>query len=113
RIAGDARVLRDLRLPGNFDALTARREFEAVIAAAHIVALDDAHGERQVAVAAAVFERDGFALLGAVEHDRQAKEYPRQRGARDLFAPGGDVPAMAQEHGTRPPAAFPNIAMLS
>jgi hypothetical protein len=60
------------------------------------------HGERRLAMAAAVLQRDGLALDGAVKQHRLVDDDPAQHVAADLVIPRGDVPGITHEH-ERPP----------
>ena len=102
RIGPDRRVGRDLCLARDFDTAPAAVEAQPVIAATQRVAFEPAKGERQVAMAAAILERDRRAVLLAVKDDRLAEDHPGQRLAADLAVPGRDIPGIAQEHECRP-----------
>jgi hypothetical protein len=98
--------LRDHVLARHAHALAGAVEAQAVIVALQHVAFDElAHRQRQAAVRTAVLQRDGGAVLGAVEHDRLAEDDAAERLAPDLVIHGGDVPGIAQEHGS-PRAAW-------
>src|SRR5262249_37857255 len=57
------------------------------------------HRERQMAVRAAVLERDRRAVLQPVEHDRLPENGAAERLSPDLAIVGGDVPIILEEHG--------------
>ena len=112
RIGANARLRRHARLPGDLGTAPVRREAQPMVAAAQLVAFEPAHRQRQVAVAAAIFQRDRCAVFAAIEHDRLVQQQPRERLARHLGCTGGDVPGAAQEHATTalwpaPPACAP------
>jgi hypothetical protein len=65
---------------------------QAMIVALQVVADELAHGERQVAMDAAVFERDRRPVFLAKQHDRLAEDHAAERLAHDLAVGSGDVP---------------------
>src|ERR1051326_5524623 len=71
---------------------------QAVVVALQAIAHQLAHGERQMAMRAAVLECDRRAVLGAEEHDRLVEGVGGERFAADLGIGRGDVPVIAQEH---------------
>ena len=99
RIGFDAGARRNGVLARHFHALPGAVIAQAVIVALQEIADQPAHGERQVAMDAAVFERDRPAVLLAKQHDRLAKDRAAERLARDLMVGSSDVPEIPQEHG--------------
>ena len=96
RIRAHARLRRDSALAGDLHALSGRVEKQPVIAAAQAIAFEAPARQRQMAVAAAVFQRHGAPRLGAEENHRLIEESARERRARHLAIPGGDIPGMTQ-----------------
>jgi hypothetical protein len=86
-------------LPRHPDALAARVEFETVIFADEMIALEVAEREREEAVWAAVFEGGNHAIHLAVEDDGFAADGARERSVLDLGIPGDGVPEISQKHG--------------
>jgi hypothetical protein len=84
RIGAHSRLRRHAFLAGDLDALSVRGEKQAVVTAAQAIAFEPAHGERQVPVAAAVFQRHRSAIFAPVEHQRLAEQRARERLARHL-----------------------------
>jgi hypothetical protein len=72
------------------------------------VAHELAHRQGQVAVRAAVFERDRRAVLEPIKHDRLAQDHAAKGLARDLVVLRGDVPIIPEEHGF-PPCALAEL----
>ncbi|MNC93264.1 hypothetical protein D3C83_98490 [compost metagenome] len=71
-----------------------------MIAAAQAVALELAHRQRQLPVAAAVLQRDRLPVLLAIQDHRLAEKRPGERSAGQFTIPGGDVPGVTQKHGS-------------
>ncbi len=89
----------DHLLAGNLGAAAGPVEPQAVVHAAQLVALDPAQGQRREAVAAAVGHGDHAARGRAVDHHRLIDDGPRDGLLwRQIVIPGGDVPAIADEH---------------
>ena len=73
-------------------------EGQAVIAAFHVVALDAAHGERQLAMGTGIFERGRASVLLAVKHDVYTEDGDGLQLAANLVIPGCDVPGILEKH---------------
>jgi hypothetical protein len=99
RVAAHAELRRDVVLPRDLHAAAARIELEAVVHAAHAVALEPAVRELRAAVRAAVVERHDLAAFAAVDHHRLLEDGAREQPAVDqLVVPRRDIPAAHQEH---------------
>ena len=91
-------VRRHLRLAGDFHAGAGRVEFQPVIAALQDVADDLALRQRQVPVAAAVFQRDRVPGAVPEQDERLVQDGARQRFVRrHLVIPGSGVPGVFQK----------------
>ncbi len=73
-------------------------EGQAVIAAFHVVALDTAHGERQLAMGTGILQRGGLTILQAVKNDLFAEDGDGLQLAAYLVIPGRDVPGILEKH---------------
>src|SRR6185437_16550018 len=102
RIAAHAETRWHAILAGNGDTSARRIEGEAVVAALQPIADHLALVQRRAAMAAAIFERNGRAVLAAEKHDRLAEQHAAERRTADLACFGGDVPAILEEHGATP-----------
>src|ERR1700683_3704380 len=99
RIAAHPSLRRNFRLSGDFDALTRRREFQSVIHASKILALEASERERREAMTASILQRDQAAIAFAVDNygfvqDRDSG----QRVLGEIAAPARYVPTVADKH---------------
>jgi hypothetical protein len=99
RVAADSQLRADRFLAWDLDAATGIVEQQPVIHAAQAIALAPPERQRRQPVAAAVLEGNDRAVLGAIERDLVAKQRAAEdRVAGDFLVPGGDVPAVPDEH---------------
>ena len=99
RVATNACVFRNLLLRRDVHTAPAFVVRQSVITADDAVAADLPHRQRQVAMAATIFQRDCSAIRQAVQHHRIAEQGAGQGFVRDFVRPGRDIPAIADEHG--------------
>src|SRR5262249_24120516 len=86
-------------LPRNAHASAGLVVAQPVVMALQGVADELTHRERQMAVRAAVLERDRRAVLQPVEHDRLPENGAAERLSPDLAIVGGELPIILEEHG--------------
>ena len=99
---GNPAFVRDHVLAGNAHAGAGLVVAQPMVVALQRVADELALGQGQVAVGAAILERDRRAVLEPIEHDRLAQDDAAERAPRDLVIVGRDVPAIPEEHGFPP-----------
>ena len=102
RIRTNACNMRYLFSTGHARAGSGAVKSQAVIAAFDCVALDAAHGQRQLAVRACVFKRGHGTIRPAIEDDIFAKDSGGLQLVRDLMVPCGNVPTVSKKHGVLP-----------
>jgi hypothetical protein len=98
RVGLHACFRRHLVLPGHFKAGAARREQEAVVAAAYADILDRTAGKRQRLVATAVFQGGDLAGAGAEQHNVVVQQRTGQRLVLQFPGKAGDIPLIEREH---------------
>ena len=89
---------RHLLLAGHVGADAVAAEHQAVIAALDLVADQPAFGKRQVAVRAAVLQRDRGAVEPAEQHDVVVEQHAAERRPADILRPGRDIPVVPEQH---------------
>ena len=78
-----------------FDAGARAVKGQAVVAAFELVVMQTAHGQRQLAVRAGIFQGHHAAILAAIEHDVLVQDFLGVQAFGDFLVPGGDIPGIA------------------
>jgi hypothetical protein len=88
-------------LPGHADAAAVAAHDQAVVSADDTaVVADGAERERRAAMRAEILERGDGAAFAAEQDHPVAADRPAERTGSDLVDRGGDVPGIADVHGT-------------
>ncbi len=99
RVAPHAQLRRDHVLAGDLGAAPGRVVPDAVIHAAHAVALTATLRQQRTAMRAAVVQRNDLAAVAPVEQHVILEQRAGEHSSVDqLVVPGGDVPAVSEEH---------------
>ena len=92
-------------LRGHVGAAALRIEFQPVIAADDVVAVEPSLGQRHQPVPAGVLQRAHLSVGLAVHHDMLAADRARKQRVLEIDIPGGGVPGIEREgwrHGCAP-----------
>src|ERR1700686_3503369 len=114
RIAAHPELGRNHVLSGNLHALAGAVVFDAVVHAAHAVALEPASGEQRAAMWTAIIEGNDDAALAPVKEHMLSEQRPTQQFAVDQFLiQRCDVPAILEKHIYFPARErYPNLFRL-